>query len=97
MQKNFSDADIADIVKTIESYVFRNSAIGGKQANSAEVFFAKIAKSISDQVLISKADVQKLITHLAHDSFCENQQISRKSLPKCSGRLRFYCCRKAIV
>ena len=35
--------------------------------------------------------------NLAHDNFCENQQISRKSLPKCSGRLRFYCCRKAIV
>lgn len=63
MQKNFSDADIADIVKTIESYVFRNSAIGGKQANSAEVFFARIAKSISDQILITKEDVQKLISN----------------------------------
>ena len=60
-QKNFSDADIADIVQTIEVYVFRNFAIAGKSANTSEVFFAKIAKEISDQILTTKEEIQMKI------------------------------------
>ena len=59
--QNFADSDIADIVSTIETYVFRNFSVGGKVANSAEVFFAKIAKNISNQVLTSKDEIQKRI------------------------------------
>ncbi len=60
-QQNFKESDIAEIVQTIETYVFRNFSIGGKVANSSEVFFARIAKDISDQVLISKRDIQMRI------------------------------------
>lgn len=70
-QKDFSDADIADIVRTIEVYVFRNFAIAGKSANTSEVFFAKVAKDISDQVLTSKEDIQKQISEkmISNDEF----------------------------
>lgn len=60
-QGNYDDNTIADIIQTIETYFFRNISIGGKVANSTEVFFAKIAKDISDQVLFEKQDIQDQI------------------------------------
>lgn len=60
-QGGFSEPEIADVVETIETFVFRNYAIAGKVANSAEVMFAKVAKDISDQVLTLKTEIQQQI------------------------------------
>ena len=59
--KSFDESDIADIVETIETFVFRNFTIGGKVANSAEVVFSKLAKSIFEEELTTKADIQDRI------------------------------------
>lgn len=55
---NYSEADIADVVSTIETLVFRNFAIGGLVSNAAEVAFAKTAKRIFDQKLVDKHAIQ---------------------------------------
>lgn len=59
--QGFNESDTADVVETIETFVFRNFSIAGKVANSAETFFAKIAKEISDQVITQKTDIQDRI------------------------------------
>ncbi|MCF0232242.1 MAG: DUF262 domain-containing protein [Enterococcus sp.] len=53
----YSDADIADVLRRIECYVFRNSTICGHVANRAEVFFAGIAKDIYDGTLDDKKSI----------------------------------------
>lgn len=49
----FSEANIRQVVQTIETYVFRNFTICGKVANKSEVFFAAVAKEIYDGTLDS--------------------------------------------
>jgi len=49
----FAEADIRQVVQTIETYVFRNFTICGKVANKSEVLFANIAKDIYDGTLDS--------------------------------------------
>lgn len=44
----FKEANIRQVVQTIETYVFRNFTICGKAANKSEVFFASIARAIYD-------------------------------------------------
>lgn len=50
-KQNYNDNDLCDVLKKIECYVFRNFTICGKTANSAETYFAEIAKSIFDENL----------------------------------------------
>lgn len=54
-QNDFTDKDKVAILRAIEVYVFRNSTIAGKTANTTEPFFAAIAYDISHQKL-SKVD-----------------------------------------
>lgn len=68
--QGFGEKDIADIVETIETYIFRNFSIGGKVANSAERFFADLGKDISDQVLTQKQDIVQRI----RDKMIENEE-----------------------
>ena len=49
----FAEADICQVVQTIETYVFRNFTICGKVANKSEVLLANIAKDIYDGTLDS--------------------------------------------
>lgn len=57
MKKAFTEKDITDVVKVIECYVFRNFTICGNTANSAEVYFAGIAKAIFDEELLTVDDI----------------------------------------
>ena len=71
--KDFSEPDMADIVESIEIFVFRNFTIGGKVANSAEVDFSKIAKSISEEELTTKEDIQaKVRANMLDDAEFKN-------------------------
>ncbi len=54
-QNDFTDKDKVAILRAIEVYVFRNSTIAGKTANTTEPFFAAIAYDIYHQKL-SKVD-----------------------------------------
>lgn len=65
-EKYYTESDIAAVVKCIECYVFRNSAICGKTANSTEVFFAKTAVCISNGELPNHipAEVEDIKEHI---------------------------------
>lgn len=58
----FSEDDISEVASTIEKYVFKNFTICGQTANSAEVFFAKIGKSIYDGELVETGKIVKSIS-----------------------------------
>lgn len=58
----FSDDDVTLILKTIESYVFRNLTICNNTANSTETFFADVAKSIYDGILTTADEVVDVIS-----------------------------------
>ena len=65
MQEN----EMAEIVESIEAYVFRNFTICGKVANKAEVTLASIAKDISDENLDStKAIVDRIKEEMVTDT-----------------------------
>ena len=53
----FNDNDLLNVLKAIECYVFRNFTIRGMTANSAETYFASIAKSIYEESLVSSKDI----------------------------------------
>ena len=58
LRKNeFTNRDKADILHAIEIYVFRNSTIASKTANSTEVFFADIAHDIYEQRLFNADEI----------------------------------------
>lgn len=58
LRKNeFTDKDKARILRAIEVYVFRNSTIARKTANSTEVFFADIAHDIYEQKLFEPDEI----------------------------------------
>lgn len=56
-QSEFDEKDILKVAQKIECYVFRNFTVCGKTANSAEVYFAGIAKSIYDEKLTTADDI----------------------------------------
>lgn len=45
--KDFSEADILNVLQAIEVLVFRNFVVGGQTANRYEIFFSKIACQVS--------------------------------------------------
>jgi uncharacterized protein with ParB-like and HNH nuclease domain len=53
IELKYEDCDkmLIKVLKQIENYVFRNFTICGNTANSAEIFFAEIAKKISDEII----------------------------------------------
>ena len=53
----FSEADIAKVVKKIESYVFRNAVICGQTANTTEILFAEIARNIYGEELATVDEI----------------------------------------
>lgn len=55
--KSFKEDDIAKVVSKIEIYVFRNFTICGRTANSAETYFASIAKSIENEELTNADEI----------------------------------------
>ena len=61
-EQYFTEGDIAEVAGIIEKYVFKNFTICGQTANSAEVFFAKIGKSIYDGELI---ETDKIVDSIA--------------------------------
>ncbi len=58
----FDEEKISKVAGIIEKYVFRNFTICGQTANSAEIFFAKIGKSIYDGELIDADEIVKNIS-----------------------------------
>lgn len=48
VKKSYSNKEVLSVLKIIERYVFRNFTICGEVANSAEVFFSDVARSISN-------------------------------------------------
>ena len=55
--KSFKEEDLAKVVSKIELYVFRNFTICGRTANSAETYFANIAKSIDNEQLTNADEI----------------------------------------
>lgn len=55
--KSFKEEDLAKVVRKIELYVFRNFTICGRTANSAETYFANIAKSIDNEQLTNADEI----------------------------------------
>ena len=53
----YSNKDVAAILKTIESYVFRNLTICNNTANSTETFFAEVAKDIFDGAITTTEEI----------------------------------------
>lgn len=60
-QADFTEADIRDVVQTIETYTFRNFTICGKVANKSERFFAGLAKEIYDGTLDTVKAIQDCV------------------------------------
>ena len=61
MKDYFSDNDKKEILKAIETYVFRNITIMGKTANKTEILFSDLAKKIYSEEL---RDTQKIISEI---------------------------------
>ena len=53
----YSNKDTASILKTIESYIFRNLTICNNTANSTETFFAEVAKEIFDGIMTTPDEI----------------------------------------
>ncbi len=71
-EQYFNEDDISEVAGIIEKYVFRNFTICGQTANSAEVFFAKIGKSIYDGELIETDKIVESISEkIAEDELFE--------------------------
>ncbi|MDV7769733.1 DUF262 domain-containing HNH endonuclease family protein [Enterococcus faecalis] len=75
--EKYSEEDINEILKSIESLIVRNFVVAGKTANKYEVEFAKIAHQISEEILKGKEVISEKINGLmiSDDLFVNNFQI----------------------
>lgn len=56
-----NESDILKVLRTIETYVFRNITICNNTANSTETFFANVAKNIFDGTITSSDEIVGVI------------------------------------
>lgn len=63
----YEDKDIKNVLKAIEILAFRNFVVSGLTANKYEVYFAKVAKQISDDKISSKEIIDILTQETIDD------------------------------
>lgn len=73
-EAGYSEADIADVVSTIETYMFRNFTICGKVANQSERFFAATARKIYNGEIDQVSDICSCIRGeiVSDEQFCSD-------------------------
>lgn len=83
-KENYTDKDIRKVAQKIETYVFRNFTICGKVAGSGEIFFAKTALRIYEDLtsvdLICDAINKEIIQNAEFQSSFENWSSTNKEI-----------------
>ena len=66
--KEFDENAIADVIKSIETLIFRNCVIAGRVANKYEVIFAKVALNIFDKDYTTAEEIiHRINKEIIHD------------------------------
>ena len=82
----FDEKDYAKVASKIESYVFRNSTICGRTANTTEKFFSKIANDIYGEELETTGDIcsaisENIVSDEEFEAIFSNIAFSEKDKP----------------